>query len=235
MNRWIGKTAVVTGASSGIGAAIAVDLLNAGVNVVGLARRKERVEALKESIAPTATGTLHAIKCDLTNEDDIRQAFAWVNENLNGVDILVNNAGIIKTMNLLDADNSDQLRQTIDTNVLAVALCSREAVKSMRQRNVDGHIVHINSCAGHKIPYFVGMYPSFNIYPSTKFAVTAMTEVMRQELQSFNTKIKVTVCGCPMSINGLLLILWYTHLNSRLARLLFFCFYSKYNVNCHAS
>lgn len=196
MDRWIGKTAVVTGASSGIGAAIAIDLLNAGVNVAGLARRHERVEALKDSIAPTATGKLHAIKCDLTNEDDIRQAFAWVNENLNGVDILVNNAGIIKTMNLLDADNSTQLRETIDTNILAVALCSREAVHSMRQRNVDGHIVHINSCAGHKIPYFVGMYPSFNIYPSTKYAVTAMTEVMRQELQSFNTKIKVTVCGC---------------------------------------
>lgn len=200
MERWIGKTAIVTGASSGIGAAISIDLLNAGVNVVGLARRQERVEALKDSIASTATGILHAIKCDLTNEDDIRQAFAWVNENLNGVDILVNNAGIIKTMNLLDADNTAQLRETIDTNILAVALCSREAVQSMRQRNVAGHIVHINSCAGHKIPYFVGLYPSFNIYPSTKYAVTAMTEVMRQELQTFNSKIKVTVCevvGCP--------------------------------------
>lgn len=199
MDRWIGKTAVVTGASSGIGAAIAIDLLNAGVNVVGLARRQERVEALKASIATTATGQLHAIKCDLTNEDDIRQAFAWVNENFNGVDILVNNAGIIKTMNLLDADNSAQLRETIDTNILAVALCSREAVLSMRQRNIDGHIVHINSCAGHKIPYFVGMYPSFNIYPSTKYAVTAMTEVMRQELQTFNSRIKVTVCGYSMN------------------------------------
>lgn len=204
MNRWYGKTAVVTGASSGIGAAITIDLLNAGVNVVGLARRQERVEALKDSIAPTATGKLHAIKCDLTNEDDIRQAFAWVDENLNGVDILVNNAGIIKTMNLLDADNSAQLRETIDTNILAVAFCSREAVHSMRQRNVDGHIVHINSCAGHKIPYFVGLYPSFNIYPSTKYAVTAMTEVMRQELQTFNSKIKVTVC------NGLYLFLCST-------------------------
>lgn len=193
MDRWIGKTAVVTGASSGIGAAIVIDLLNAGVNVVGLARRHERVEAIKDQIASTAIGKLHAIKCDLTNEDDIRQAFAWVNENLNGVDILVNNAGIIKTMNLLDADNTAKLRETIDTNILAVALCSREAVQQMRQRNVDGHIVHINSCAGHKIPYFAGLYPSFNIYPSTKFAVTAMTEVMRQELQTFNTKIKVTV------------------------------------------
>lgn len=193
MDRWIGKTAVVTGASSGIGAAIAIDLVKAGVNVVGLARRQERVEALKESIPSTATGKLYAIKCDLTKEDEIKSAFVWINGNLGGVDILVNNAGIIKTMNLLDADNSDKLRETIDTNILAVVFCTREAFHSMKSRNVDGHIVHINSGAGHKIPYFVGLYPSFNIYPSTKYAVTAMTEVMRQELQQFNTKIKVTV------------------------------------------
>lgn len=195
MDRWIGKTAVVTGASSGIGAAICVDLIKAGVNVVGLARRKERIEALKEKIPASATGKLYAIKCDLTQESDIKSAFNWIEGNLGGTDILVNNAGIIKTMNLLDAENTTNLRETIDTNILAVAICSREAFQSMKKRGINGHIIHINSGAGHKIPYFVGLYPSFNIYPSTKFAVTAMTEVMRQELQSFGTKIKVTVSG----------------------------------------
>lgn len=193
MDRWIGKTAVVTGASSGIGAAIVVDLIKAGVNVVGLARRKERIEALRESLPASATGKLYAIKCDLTQESDIKSAFSWIEENLGGTDILVNNAGIIKTMNLLDAENTNDLRETIDTNILAVVICSREAFNSMKKRDVNGHIIHINSCAGHVIPYFVGQYPSFNIYPSTKFAVTAMTEVMRQELQSFGTKVKVTV------------------------------------------
>lgn len=195
MDRWIEKTAVVTGASSGIGAAICVDLIKAGVNVVGLARRKERIEALKEKIPASATGKLYAIKCDLTQESDIKSAFSWIEGNLGGTDILVNNAGIIKTMNLLDAENTTNLRETIDTNILAVAICSREAFQSMKKRGINGHIIHINSGAGHKIPYFVGLYPSFNIYPSTKFAVTAMTEVMRQELQSFGTKIKVTVSG----------------------------------------
>lgn len=193
MDRWIGKTAVVTGASSGIGAAVVIDLIKAGINVVGLARRKERIEELKQRIPASATGKLYAIKCDLTQESDIKSAFEWVEQNLGGVHILVNNAGIIKTMNLLDADNTQQLRETIDTNVLAVAICSREAFHSMKKRNFDGHILHINSCAGHKIPFFVGLYPSFNIYPSTKYAVTAMTEVIRQELQNFDTKIKVTV------------------------------------------
>lgn len=198
MDRWIGKTAVVTGASSGIGAAICVDLIKAGVNVVGLARRRERIEALKEKIPASATGKLYAIKCDLTQESDIKSAFSWIEGNVGGTDILVNNAGIIKTMNLLDAENTTNLRETIDTNILAVAICSREAFQSMKKRGINGHIVHINSGAGHKIPYFVGLYPSFNIYPSTKFAVTAMTEVMRQELQSFGTKIKVTVSGTKL-------------------------------------
>lgn len=193
MDRWIGKTAVVTGASSGIGAAIVVDLAKAGVNVVGLSRRKERVKALQENLAATTTGKIYAIKCDLTQEEEIKSAFEWVEANLGGVDILVNNAGIINTMNLLDAENTSKLRETIDTNVIAVAICSREAFKSMKKRDCSGHIIHINSCAGHKIPYFVGLYPSFNIYPATKFSVTAMTEVMRQELQQFGTKIKVTV------------------------------------------
>lgn len=193
MDRWNGKTAVVTGASSGIGAAIVVDLIKAGVNVVGLARRKDRVEALKEKLPASATGQLYAIKCDLKQESDIKSAFNWIDSNLGGTDILINNAGIIKTMNLLDAGNTDNLRETIDTNILAVAICSREAFHSMKRRDVNGHIIHINSCAGHKIPYFVGLYPSFNIYPSTKYAVTAMTEVLRQELQSFATNIKVTV------------------------------------------
>lgn len=170
-----------------------IDLVKAGVNVVGLARRKERIEALRDSLPASVTGKLYAIKCDLTQECDIKSAFNWIEANLGGTDILINNAGIIKTMNLLDPENTDNLRETIDTNVLGVVLCSREAFHSMQKRNVNGHIIHINSCAGHKIPYFVGLYPSFNIYPSTKYAVTAMTEVMRQELQNFGTKVKVTV------------------------------------------
>lgn len=193
MDRWFGKVAVVTGASSGIGAAITVDLVKAGLIVVGFARRQERVEALREVIPNTATGKLYAVKCDVTNETDIKNSFAWVHQTLGGVDILVNNAGIIKTMNLVDANNTNDLRETIDTNILGVVLCTREAFQSMKSRGVDGHIVIINSLAGHIIPYFVGVYPSFNIYPATKHAVTAITEVLRQEFQSFNTKIKVTV------------------------------------------
>lgn len=194
MNRWIGKVAVVTGASSGIGAAIAVDLVKAGVIVVGLARRPERIELLKNSIPDELKGKLHSFKCDVTKEEDIKNAFKWVETNVGGADILINNAGIVLKANLLDEDNTDIMKKVIDTNLIGVVLCTREAFQSMKRRGItDGHIVIINSVAGHSVTYLVGKLPSFHIYHASKHAVTALTESLRQELQSFGTKIKITV------------------------------------------
>lgn len=193
MDRWVNKTAVVTGASSGIGAAIAIDLVKAGMNVVGLARRVERVNELQRQIPSQCKGKLYAIRCDITKESDIKAAFKWVEQNLDGVDVLVNNAGIMNQVNLIDEDNSDAIRSTIDTNLMGPVLCTREAFHSMRKRAVDGHILMINSTLGHKVFYLVGQTASTNIYPPTKFAITAMTEVLRQEFQTFGTKIKITV------------------------------------------
>jgi len=191
MDRWLGKVAVVTGASSGIGAAIAVDLVKAGVNVVGLARHSERIEALRDTIEKPI-GKLYAIKCDVTKEEDIKKAFAWTEENLGGVDILVNNAGIIRSTFIVEKDNTKLLKEILDTNILGVALCTREAFQSMKRRNVDGHIVMINSTAGHIVEYVVGTFPSYNMYPPSKFAITGMTEVLRQEFQALDTRVKVT-------------------------------------------
>lgn len=193
MERWSGKIAIVTGASSGIGASIVVELAKAGVRVVGLARRAARVEALKEQLSDSVKGELHAFKCDVTSETDIKSAFQWVEMKFGGIDILINNAGVGETgMNIVDSDNSEQLKRVIDTNLMAPTLCTREAFQSMKKRNVDGHIIMINSYLGHTIP-FLPLNQSLNIYPPTKFAVTAMTEVLRQEFQLFKTKIKITV------------------------------------------
>lgn len=192
MERWVGKTAVVTGASSGIGAAIATDLACAGLNVVAIGRNEQRLRAVCSSIPVDCRGSIKPFACDVTNEDAIKEAFAWIEQEFNGVDILVNNAGILRQNLLLAADNSQDMRDQVNTNIMAVVYCTREAFQLMKKHGVDGHIVNINSTAGHSLPYMVGIL-DLNIYSATKYAVTAMTETVRQELIQHNTKIKITV------------------------------------------
>lgn len=193
MERWVGKVAVVTGASSGIGAEIALDLVKAGMIVVGLARRNNRINELKKNLPISSLNNLHALKCDVSKEEDVVNAFAWVETNFGCVHVLINNAGILRTTSLVAKFNTKPIREVLDTNVMGVVFCTREAFQLMKKNSVDGHVVLINSISGHKVPYLVGQTSSLNIYPSTKFAITAMTEVLRQEFQAEATKIKITV------------------------------------------
>ncbi|XP_065089932.1 farnesol dehydrogenase-like [Ochlerotatus camptorhynchus] len=188
MDRWQGKVAIVTGASSGIGAATVKELVKAGMVVVGLARRVEQIQALKADLPKEVASNLYAFKCDIAKEDDILKAFKFVEEKFGGMDVLVNNAGAYENVDLLVAGNTSALRQSLDVNVLGLALCSREAFISMKKRAADGHIIHINSIEGHKVP----CYPGANLYPASKHAVTAITETMRNEMRNAGTKIKVT-------------------------------------------
>ncbi|XP_062558599.1 farnesol dehydrogenase-like [Armigeres subalbatus] len=192
MEQWLGKVAVVTGASAGIGAAIAKDLAKAGMVVVGLARRVELVEALKADLPKSASDRLHAAKCDVCKEEDILQTFKWVEGKFGGVDVLVNNAGVMRPTDLMEVGNTQNLHEILSTNVMGLVLCSREAFQSMKKRSVDGHIVHINSVAGHKVLEA----PKSGIYSASKYAVTAVTETMRNELRNAGTRIKVTSI-CP--------------------------------------
>lgn len=74
-------------------------------------------------------------------------------------------------------------------NVLALCTATREAVNSMKENNIDGHIIHINSIYGHRVPNA----PGAHIYSASKYAVTALTESMRAEFASTGSKVKVTV------------------------------------------
>lgn len=196
MERWIGKVAVVTGASAGIGAAIALDLARAGCQTVGLARRSERIEALRQQLPAEAAARLHAFRCDVCSEADILRAFRWIETTFGGVDVLINNAGVMHSgVDLLTPDNTAAIRATLDVNVMALVLCTREAFKTMRTRNGGtGHVVLLNSISGHWVPYAVGTSGgSLNVYEPTKHAVTAMTEVLRQEFHAAGTLVKVSV------------------------------------------
>ncbi|KAK5644451.1 hypothetical protein RI129_005751 [Pyrocoelia pectoralis] len=187
MNRWNGCVAVVTGASSGIGATVVEKLAELGLLVVGLARRVERVQQLADKLKDKP-GKVYAIRADITKEEDIIQSFKWIKENLGAVHILVNNAGVIFSTSLIDGDTK-LWKQTLDTNVLGLCIATREAIRDMRTNDVDGHIIHINSIVGHTVPNV----PNYNVYVAAKYAVTALTETLRQELRSINSKIKITV------------------------------------------
>lgn len=192
MERWSGKVAVVTGASSGIGAAIVVELVKSGLIVIGLARRVERVEELKKDVPNAVKKNLYAVKCDVSKEDEIIKTFADIEKQFGGVDVLINNAGVLKETTLLANDNSTPIRETFDTNVLGLTFCTREAVQSMMKRKFDGHIIHISSIAAYRVPGAPGS-PSFNVYPASKHAVRALTETLRQDLNKMKSKIRISV------------------------------------------
>nr|CAD7400405.1 unnamed protein product [Timema cristinae] len=186
MERWSGKVALVTGASSGIGAAIAQELVKHGLKVVGLARRVEKVEEL-EAVLKSAPGKLYAVKADVAKEEEILAAFEWIKKNLGGVDILINNAGVGTAETLSDTGNGSW--HVLDVNVKALRIFTREALKSMKERTVnDGHIIHINSTLGHSLP--TGR--NVSMYHASKHAVIVLTEGLRRELVQLGSKIKVT-------------------------------------------
>ncbi|XP_055913017.1 farnesol dehydrogenase-like [Eupeodes corollae] len=190
MERWSNRVAVVTGASSGIGEAIAKDLVTAGLRVVALGRRQERLDKNRSKLSADLQKRYFPRKCDVSNEEDVKQTFEWIEKTLGGTDILVNNAGIVRPGNLVDMD-STFLDEVISTNIKGLVYCTQAAFRSMKGRNFNGHIVHINSIAGHSVPY-TEPGSSFNIYPPTKFAVTAINETLRREFNDFGTKIKTT-------------------------------------------
>ncbi|KAL7744779.1 hypothetical protein ACLKA6_007077 [Drosophila palustris] len=191
MNRWSNRVAVVTGASSGIGAACCKDLVAKGFVVVALARRENRLEEIKAALPADQAARFHCRKCDVSDETQVIETFAWIDKTLGGADVLVNNAGISRNIKIIGEGNSADLRAILDTNLLGVSWCSREAFQSMQRRKVDdGHVVIINSVAGHQVPHIPGF--SFNMYAPSKHAITALTEVLRQEFRTAGTKTKIT-------------------------------------------
>ncbi len=184
MERWRGRTAVITGASLGIGYATALRLAQEGVRVVACARREERLAALTEAAA-SAPGELVTVTCDVREEAQILRVFDVARERFGGVDIVVNNAGLGHHAPLMSGATA-HWREMLEVNVLALCVCTREAVTDMKRRGVDGHVIHISSMAAHRVPRDSG------VYAATKHAVKALTEALRQELRSEGSPIRVS-------------------------------------------
>ncbi|XP_073674196.1 dehydrogenase/reductase SDR family member 11-like [Garra rufa] len=189
MDRWKGRVALVTGASMGIGAAIAKSLVQHGLKVVGCARNVEQIETLAAECARSAfSGTLIPYKCDLSVEIEILSMFTWIKDQHKGVDVCINNAGLAHPEPLLSGKTSGW-RDMMDVNVLALSVCTRETYQSMKERKVDdGHIININSICGHRVPNNA----KGHFYSASKYAVTALTESLRQELREAKSHMRAT-------------------------------------------
>ncbi len=183
MDQWKGKTAFITGASNGIGAAVATRLLAEGMRVVGAARRQGRVADVLQKVDASGANSL-AVQCDVRDEISVREAFAQAKKNFGGVDVLINNAGLGHAAALAEG-KVDEWREMLDVNVLGLCICTRDALADMRSRGCHGHIIHIGSMAGQRVPAGAGLYSA------TKHAVRALTEALRMELRENGDSIRV--------------------------------------------
>ena len=181
-----GKVALVTGASSGIGAATAVALAAAGATVAISARRKDRLDELVARIA-AAGGKALALPGDMAVEADAIAAVEDTARWLGRIDILINSAGIMQAGGIEGAD-LDEYRKVIDINLLATVYTCKAAIPHMLAHGV-GDIINISSLAGRKGG------PETNAYSASKHAVNAMTNGMRQELGDRNIRVSFLMPG----------------------------------------
>ncbi|RXG62119.1 Fatty acyl-CoA reductase [Armadillidium vulgare] len=188
MERWNGRVALVTGASVGIGAAICKVLVGAGMKVVGAARGVEKIQELSNSLKKEK-GSLTAVKCDLKKEEDIRHLFKEIKGKFGGVDVCINNAGFTYSKSLLEGTPTEW-KNMMDVNVIAVCLCSKLAIESMKERGVDdGQIINVSSTSGHRIPNMAGAH----FYSGTKYALMAVSEGLRQEMRELKSHIRISI------------------------------------------
>ena len=179
-----GSIAVVTGASSGIGEALALELASRGARLTLTARRMDRLETLSARITGDGGEEPLLVSADLRKDQDIAAIFEQTRARWEGLDILINNAGLGRKASFHDGATEDW-REMLEVNVLALTVACREALGSFDEKR-GGHIVNVSSMAGHRIP------PRGGFYAATKFAVRAITEGLRQELRALGSPSRVS-------------------------------------------
>jgi NADP-dependent 3-hydroxy acid dehydrogenase YdfG len=180
-----GRTAVVTGASSGIGRAVAESLGGAGAHVVLGGRTQE---AMDQSVAriTASGGTAEAQVHDVRDVAEARALVERAVASTGRLDVMVNNAGVSYPEPIVDAD-PEHWRVMLETNVLALLVGSQAAVRAMRACGAEGHIVNISSVAS--------LQPASGVYGATKHAVNCINESLRRELLDEPIKVVTIMPG----------------------------------------
>ena len=185
MGVFAGKTAVVTGASSGIGRAVALRLGKAGAHVFAAGRRAEALASTVEEVADVG-GTATAVAADLRDPGAVQCLVDRAMTGTGRLDVMVNNAGVSFRGSLADGD-PQAWREMLEVNVLALAAGSQAAVRAMRACGAEGHIVNVSSSATRLVA------PGF--YGATKTAVNAITASLRQELEDDTIRVVTVTPG----------------------------------------
>lgn len=175
-----GKTALVTGATSGIGKATAIALAQEGFALVICGRRKERLEALQTQLM--ALTRVHILVFDVRNAHEVHEAIANLPEDFRSVDVLINNAGNAHGLNPIETGDLADWDAMIDINVKGLLYVSKAVIPGMVERR-SGHIIHIGSVAGKDV------YPNGNVYCASKHAVDALNKGMRMDLNPYGIRV----------------------------------------------
>jgi NADP-dependent 3-hydroxy acid dehydrogenase YdfG len=178
-----GQVALVTGASSGIGAATAVALAAAGATVAIGARRTDRLQELEKQLGTNAL----SLELDVTDEAACRSAVTRTQDELGGLDILVNNAGVMLLGPIVGADTEDW-RRMLHTNVLGLMYMTHAALPHLLEKGA-GDIVNVSSVAGRIARLGSGGYNA------SKWAVNAFSESLRQEVTTRGVRISLVEPG----------------------------------------
>ncbi len=171
----------ITGATSGIGEATARVLSREGYKLVLCGRRADRLKTLEKSLAQNED-MVHTLTFDVRDRAAVEEAYASLPEALKPIDILINNAGNAHGLDAIHTGNVEDWDAMLDTNVKGLLYVSKVIIPGMIT-NGSGHIINIGSIAGKEV------YPQGNVYCASKYAVDALTQGMRIDLNAHNIKV----------------------------------------------
>ena len=187
INRLKGKTALITGASSGIGKAITYALAEFGVHLIITGRRVEILEKMARDIEEKFAVAVVEVSMDIRKRDDTISKLDELIKKYE-IDILINNAGLALGLESIDEGDIDKWEQMIDTNIKGLLYVSKVVSAQMRSRN-SGDIINIGSIAG-EVAYSGG-----NVYCATKAAVHMLSEAMNSDFYGTNIRVGTIAPG----------------------------------------
>ncbi|WNH14138.1 SDR family NAD(P)-dependent oxidoreductase [Thalassobellus suaedae] len=174
------RTALITGATSGIGEATAYKFAENGINLILCGRRLQRLNTIQKALEKLTN--VHILNFDVSYKEATFDAIASLPENFKDIDILINNAGNAHGLDPINKGSIDDWDAMIDINVKGLLYVSKAIIPQMTERQ-SGHIINIGSSAGKEV------YAKGNVYCASKHAVLAITEGMRIDLNPFGIKV----------------------------------------------